>query len=446
MALLSAGDYRDFYETLTLENIEARVISDQQSIAQALVNPNNIDFLNHVSDRLIDKLRNIEQGSGVKLYRITNSSNPEIFIQFIDASNKTLLSTPAFPLNVAEGLKDPQLLSSEAKGALWIEEKKSAWLDLIITDQANHVVGRVRILYIAQFDPWVQLQTILDFLLNASLPLFLFAVPIGIICGKVASKYVTSQLQKMNVVTESWRQGDFTQRIALPSDDVLILHSKHLNGMAQDLEMFMSLKENLAVSDERNRVARELHDTVKQKLFALGLQLATSKNNPKAMKAVGDHLIEAEIITREAQQDLMEIITQLRPAGDGENSILDRINMIAADFRRRFGVYIELNSSKPIRCNAHTEHQVLRITHEALMNAVRHGEASRIIIEGNVSQGIFNLTITDNGCGFNVKKKADGFGLFSMQDRASDLPQGALNVNSKIGQGTEVKLTWKAEE
>lgn len=48
-------------------------------------------------------------------------------------------------------------------------------------------------------------------------------------------------------------------------------HSEHLNNMARDLEMYLNLKQNLAISDERNRLARELHDTVKQKLFALGL-------------------------------------------------------------------------------------------------------------------------------------------------------------------------------
>lgn len=58
-------------------------------------------------------------------------------------------------------------------------------------------------------------------------------------------------------------------------------------------------------------MARELHDTVKQKLFALGLQLATAKAKPAVMEAAREHILEAETITREAQHDLMEIITQL---------------------------------------------------------------------------------------------------------------------------------------
>lgn len=247
----------------------------------------------------------------------------------------------------------------------------------------------------------------------------------------------------MNEVTENWRQGNFEARIALPSDDVLIRHSQYLNDMAQDLEMYLSLKQNLAVSDERNRVARELHDTVKQKLFALGLQLATAKSKPAVMESAQEHILEAEAITREAQHDLMEIITQLRPAETSNISFYERIGMIAGDFQRRFDVNIELNHSEPILLNTHAERHLLRIVQESLLNAVRHGKATQIVIASSADQGVVKLTITDNGNGFDPDKKTDGFGLISMRDRVRDLPHGVFEIKSALGLGTQITLLWK---
>jgi NarL family two-component system sensor histidine kinase LiaS len=307
------------------------------------------------------------------------------------------------------------------------------------------MIGRLRVLFIAEFNLWVQFQSILDFLLMAWDMMFICSIPIGIACGLIASRYVTKQLQKMNEVTESWRRGNFEARIALPNDDVLIRHSQHLNDMAQDLEMYMSLKQNLAVSDERNRVARELHDTVKQKLFALGLQLATAKSKPPVMEAASEHILEAETITREAQHDLMEIITQLRPAETSDTSLFKPISMIAEDFRRRFVVSIELNCSEPVQCNSSTEHHVLRIVQESLMNAVRHGKASKIVIVSKTDQDVATIVIADNGSGFDTDQKTGGFGLVSMRDRMRDLPHGIFEIKSTAGAGTRIKLSWKNE-
>jgi NarL family two-component system sensor histidine kinase LiaS len=314
-----------------------------------------------------------------------------------------------------------------------------------ITAGHDGIIGRLRVLYIAEFNLWLQLQSIINFLLSTWSSVLLLSVPIGIACGLVASRYVTRQLQKMNEVTESWRQGNFDARIALPNDDVLIRHSQHLNDMAQDLEMYLSMKQNLAVSDERNRVARELHDTVKQKLFALGLQLATAKAKPAVMEAAHEHILEAETIIREAQHDLMEIITQLRPAGTSDTSLYERIGMIADDFRRRFGVSIELSHSDSAQLNAQTEHQVLRIVQESLMNAVRHGNASKIVITSKIDHDIATLTITDNGIGFDTNKKTGGFGITSMRDRVRDLPHGTFEIKSSAGVGTRITLSWKNE-
>lgn len=440
------NDYNDFHATLTLDNIEKRVASEALTVAQVILDADNIEWRDKARDNIHEKLVNMEHGGGTDIYRITNSSIPEVYFQISDKNGHLLMSDPVvLPEKVATLFAARKKLPDAKGSATWLEENGSIWVDMPITNGNNGIVGRLRVLYIAEFNLWVQLQSIFNFLLYTWSSVLLLSVPIGIACGLVAARYVTRQLQKMNEVTESWRQGNFDARIALPHDDVLIRHSQHLNDMAQDLEMYLSLKQNLAVNDERNRVARELHDTVKQKLFALGLQLATAKTKPAVMEAAREHILEAETITREAQYDLMEIITQLRPAGTSDTSFVERISMIADDFRRRFGVNIELSHSDVSRFNAHTEHHVLRIVQESLMNAVRHGNASNIVIASKIERDIATLTITDNGSGFDTGKKTQGFGITSMRDRMRDLPDGKFEILSSAQEGTRIMLSWKNE-
>ena len=444
--LYGIDDYNDFRKAITLGNVKERVVSEKLNFAQAIRDADRTEWWDQARNNIRQKLINIERVSSTSIYSITSSSRPEVYMQITDRNDRLLMSDPVdLPEKIAAQFaikkKQPTAITSVTR----LSEDGPIWVDMPITDGHNGIIGRLCILYIANFNLWVQLRSILDFLLYIWSYVLFLSVPIGIACGLVAARYVTRQLQRMNEVTESWRRGNFDARIALPDDDVLIRHSQNLNDMAQDLELYFRLKQNLAVSDERNRVARELHDTVKQKLFALGLQLATAKAKPAVMESAHEHILEAETINCEAQQDLMEIISQMRPMGIGDTSLYERISVIVDDFRRRFGVTIDLNHADPARFDAHTEHHVLRIVQESLINAIRHGKASKIVIAGKIDEDIATLTIGDNGSGFDTGKKTEGFGITSIRDRVRDLPYGTLDIKSTVDVGTQITLSWKNE-
>ena len=446
MTLYTLDDYNDFRQAITLDNIEKRVVSEKLTVSQAIRETGSTEWLSRARDNIHYKLTNIEMGRGATTYRITNSSRPQVYIQIADGSGHLLLSDPvSFPWTMEIPPASQGTPGVEKNNISWLTENGHIRVDVAITNENGEIIGYLHILYIAEYSIEIQLISMLGFLLHISDSVFFISVPIAIACGLIASRYVTKQLQSMNEVTERWRQGDFAVSIALPNDDVLIRHSQHLNEMAQDLEMYLNLKQDLAVTTERNRVARELHDTVKQKLFALGLQLATAKSKPNVMEAAREHILEAETITREAQHDLMEIITQLHPAGTSDSVFHDRIGSIAEDFRRRFGVSIELSHPDSARLDAAAQHQVLRIVQEALMNAVRHGKASKIVITGMTDHEMAGLTITDNGSGFDADRTTRGFGITSMRDRARDLPGGTFEITSAEGAGTQLTLSWKNE-
>lgn len=359
------------------------------------------------------------------LYSINMSSIPLVEVRILD-ENKTLVG---------------QYISDEKR----IFSEKAINISHVVKGSQGIVVGIVEVKLEAAFDPLLDAKNSLRWVIGAWPVVIVNSAIMGIIFGIVASKYVTGRLRNMNIVIERWRQGNFDARIILPNDDELTKHSQHLNDMAQDLELFLSLKQNIAVSDERNRVARELHDTVKQKLFALGLQLAVTKSKPAVMKVAAEHVLEAETITREAQHDLMEIITQLRPTGTSDSSLYERIANISDDFKRRFNVDIQLIGSQNMYCTTNTEHHVVRIVQEALMNAVRRGKASKISISSHVDQDVTTLEIRDNGSGFDASKKTGGFGITSMRDRVRDLPNGKFEIRSSPDAGTHITISWKNE-
>lgn len=314
-----------------------------------------------------------------------------------------------------------------------------------IVTETGAPAGTVTVRLDARFDHLLDARNSLAWAVNVWLIFVLSAAVMGVIFGLVAANYVTGRLRVMNLVTEQWRQGKFDARIMLGTDDELTIHSRRLNRMAQDLELLFSLKQSMAAGDERNRVARELHDTVKQKLFALSLQLEVVKRSPALMATASEHILEAETITREAQADLMEIITQLRPPAARERSLADQLVRIAEDFRRRFGVRIDLPRLLTGRCSLDTEHHVSRIVQEALMNAVQHGTARAIILSAGIADGTTTLTIEDDGTGFDPARETGGFGLVSMRDRAADLPHGTFHLDSRPGGGTRITLSWKTE-
>lgn len=446
MIMYGLNDYKDFHKTRTLQNVEAKIVSEKPLIAQAIRAKNRPEWQAKVLSNIRESLIYLEESQDkIEIYRITNSSRPEVYIRLTDAQGQMLTSDPdEFPADIDAIFASQKPLIQQH--VVWLNGRSGpVWVDMPVSDESGNLTGRLHLLYVAEFDWRIQFMSIMQFLFLAFDWVIICSVPIGITCGLVAARYVTNQLQKMNVITESWRQGNFDARIELPNDDVLIRHSQHLNDMAQDLAMYLSLKQNLAVSDERNRVARELHDTVKQKLFALGLQLATAKASSVVMQSAGEHILEAETITREAQHDLMEIITQLRPTGTSATLLYERISMIADDFTRRFGVNIDIRHTNAVQFSAHTGHHVLRIIQESLMNAVRHGKASAITITTTAEGDLSTLTITDNGHGFNTSQKPQGFGIISMRDRTRDLLQGTLDIQSTPGNGTTITLSWKNE-
>ena len=200
-----------------------------------------------------------------------------------------------------------------------------------------------------------------------------------------------------------------------------------------------------AAEQERTRWARELHDETLQNLAALRLALAAQLR--------GGDQEATETVMREAIEQLdMEIGSLRSLIADVRPTTLDDLGLepaleVLADRARRQGLNVELlidsgyeQGRRPDRLAADVETALYRIIQEALTNARKHGGARRVTVRVRDDDNCVEASITDDGEGFDVTARADGFGLIGIRER-TELLDGELRVESSPGHGTTVTVT-----
>jgi len=199
----------------------------------------------------------------------------------------------------------------------------------------------------------------------------------------------------------------------------------------------------LSIVEERNRLARELHDSVTQRLFGVALAAESASTLLERDRAgAANELKRVSELARGAMEELRAVVFELRPASLEAEGLATVLRKHVEVLRRVAGQRIELFACDVPKLGAHPATQVLRIAQEALGNAVRHAGAERIevLLQGKEDQLI--LQVTDDGCGFDPEGpevRGQRLGLTSMEERATELG-GALQVSSTLGEGTTIRL------
>jgi NarL family two-component system sensor histidine kinase LiaS len=211
--------------------------------------------------------------------------------------------------------------------------------------------------------------------------------------------------------------------------------------MARQLEHLLDARRELAIVEERNRLARDLHDSVKQQAFAAAAQLsavkALLKRDPQAAEP---HVLEAERLMYELRQELTLLIQELRPVALQGKGLAPAVREVAADWSRQTGIELEVRVQGERSLPLDVEQAAFRIVQEALANVARHSQAHRAEIDLIYTGLDVTCTIRDDGIGFDPDSARDGFGLRSMQERANALGS-TLEVESVAGEGTCLSFT-----
>jgi signal transduction histidine kinase len=210
----------------------------------------------------------------------------------------------------------------------------------------------------------------------------------------------------------------------------------------RQLVLYAATLEQLAISRERNRLARELHDTLAHTLSGLVVQLdaiATlwTPTPPKASAMLEQALTQTRAGLDETRRALRDLrATRLEDLGLGQ-----ALSEMAKNVAVRDGLSLDLDIAEEIAdLPAEVEQAYYRVAQEALENAARHAEASHISVSLRQRDGELVLTIADDGRGFGEGAQlADQFGLRGMRERA-ELIGGQMEVESQPGRGTRISL------
>jgi signal transduction histidine kinase len=196
----------------------------------------------------------------------------------------------------------------------------------------------------------------------------------------------------------------------------------------------------LSIVEERNRLARELHDNVTQRLFGVALAAESASTLlERDRNAAAAEIARVGELARAAMEELRAVVFELRPGSLEAEGLATVLRKHVDVLRRVSGRRIELRVGEPPKLDPGRATQVLRIAQEALGNALRHAEASCIDVRLDSGAGGLVLSVTDDGCGFDPSAvRGQRLGLTSMEERATELG-GSLSVSSGEA-GTTVRL------
>ena len=251
------------------------------------------------------------------------------------------------------------------------------------------------------------------------------------------------KLGVMNVASPDWR--------SLSSEDLQLLYTiGDLLSIAVERARLFARSTHLGAVEERNRLAREIHDTIAQGLTATTLQLESADAllgaGSKAERA-REPLRRALSLTQSNLEEARRSVLDLRAAPLEGRSLSEALKALVDRWEVETGIstrFQAVNGSRPLP--PRVEIALYRICQEALTNVARHAEARRVTVRLVATPEQVQLTIEDDGLGFDASDTTeDRHGLVGMNERARMLG-GALDLSTSPGAGTRVRVTVPLEK
>lgn len=228
------------------------------------------------------------------------------------------------------------------------------------------------------------------------------------------------------------------------------LRSQQESLRAANLQLthYASTLEDLTISRERNRMSRELHDTVVHTLSGLSVQLETAKAYLDVQPDTARNLLEQSLqATRSGLQETRRAIKSLRASPLDDLGLVKAIRTMTetAVQHGQFSVEISLPEHDPV-ISPDVEQCLYRVFQEAVQNVVHHANARHVCVRLSVKEREVELLIQDDGIGFNLKNghQPGHFGLEGMRERAK-LAGGDLTITSVPRSGTTIRLVIKRD-
>ena len=283
----------------------------------------------------------------------------------------------------------------------------------------------------------------------------LIAIIVSLIVGRWLARNFSRRLEDLSAAATELANGRLQERVQLEGDDEIAQLGTQFNQMASQLEkqvhqlrdladknaLLAEEARSLAALEERNRLARELHDAVKQQVFGLSLLAGSirplvGKNPDKATERL--QLLERQ--ARDVHVEMDGIIRELRPAYLADKGLGNALREWLDDWSARTGIQAKVSVGSAYELPLTVEQALYRVVQEALHNVDKHAQATAVQVRLHYDLDSVFLQVIDNGRGFDVgqPQTIQSFGLRSMAERMEGI-NGRLAVRSNVGEGTIIE-------
>lgn len=222
---------------------------------------------------------------------------------------------------------------------------------------------------------------------------------------------------------------------------------QELQTAHRQLQDYASQAEELAVQQERNRLAREMHDTLGHRLTVSSVQLqAAQRLIPSAPDRAGDMVVSALEEVREGLRELRRAVATLRASVEEDLALEPALKRLVTTFQQATGLAVTLSlPDNPLELRPGQRLALLRAAQEGLTNVQKHAAASIVSITLEQSEAGVSLAVQDNGSGVSTNGHAPGFGLHGLRERAG-LLGGKVTLRTQATGGSELLVTLPSKE
>lgn len=298
----------------------------------------------------------------------------------------------------------------------------------------------------------------------SNLPLIMYLILFSFVTAfAIISYFKIKERQKMKKIEDALRmlnEGQYSAKIFLKmfseetpvqvnkviDREILRLHEKIMliseeavSASQQASTISEETREEI-LENERHRIARELHDSVSQQLFAAAMLLSTIQENKELLSDnIKPQITLIGDIIGDAQSEMRALLLHLRPIKLDGKSLKEGIEQLLLELKSKVPITIS-HDIEDIKLTEVVEDHLFRIVQELLSNVLRHSRASELEVYLKKTEDFYQLRFIDDGKGFDMTQKKDsGFGLRNIQERIAGLG-GNVRIISFPDQGTSVEI------
>jgi len=303
--------------------------------------------------------------------------------------------------------------------------------------------------YLQPFESW-------EIGLRTTLSLIVLPVGFGIGFGFYQSFRIKRKLERLRETLLLWEKGNLTLSMPKLGEDELGRLGEQLGRISGKWENQVTTLQRLsthnaqlaeqarvsAIVEERQRLARELHDAVSQQLFAISMTAtAVGRTLEKDFDKAQRQIALIEEMSAVAQSEMRALLLHLRPVYLDGKGLEQGLQELIRELKVKVPIEIQFEMDPDVHLLKGVENHLFRIVQEAISNTLRHAKAERLEIRLHRRGDTVRMTLRDDGIGFEMdESKKTSYGLSNMQERIEETG-GSIQFITAPGKGTRIEIT-----